>query len=368
MKILIMNQHLGDYIGGSELQCDLIARYLIKYGHEVIYGAINSKGSSYKAGYKVIPIKKLSFFSLRKIFRYVKPDLVYWRYSKNYLLAAGVLCNYYNIKLVFSISSIPDTMKWVIIKLPDIKKQGIRRRLRSFVRLIKVLFSNRINYMGYHFVGGVVSVRKGLLQNLPSGGKKFIKTCIYNSMERNPTEEFHWNKPYVIWVANVKKNKNPEFYIEAAKKFIDKKVDFIMVGKIQDSSYSFLNDKDNLPKKFFYLGAKQLEEVNSIIKNSLFLISTCDPEGFSNNLIQAWMLGKPTVTLFFDPDGLIEKYKIGYFSKTFNNMCTDINTLIENKEIRLEMGKQAKKLASDLFNPGKNIRKYLKFFEDVLRN
>jgi glycosyltransferase involved in cell wall biosynthesis len=362
-----MNQHLSDYIGGSELQCYTIARHLKKYGHEVIYGAINSKGNCYKAGYKVIPIKKLSFWSLRKIFKEVKPDLVYWRYNKNYLLAAGIICKYFNIKLVFSVSSIPDTRKWVIIKLPDIKKQGIKRRLKSIIRLFKVFFSGYINYMGYHFVDGVVSVRKGLLQNLPFRWEKFIRTCIYNSMERNPTEGFRWNKPYIVWVANVKKNKNPEFYLEAAKKLIDKKVDFLMVGKIQDSSYSFLNDKDNLPINFFYLGAKQLEEVNSIIKDSLFLISTCDPEGFSNNLIQAWVLGKPTVALFFDPDGLIEKYNIGYFSKTFENMCTDINTLIENKEIRLEMGNQARRLALELFDPEKNIKKYISFFEDVIK-
>jgi glycosyltransferase involved in cell wall biosynthesis len=367
MKILIMNHHFSDYIGGSELQCHLIAEYLKKYGHEVIYGAINSKGNIYKAEYKVVPIKKISFFSLRRIFKEVKPDLVYWRYNKNYLLAAGIICKYFKIKLVFSISSIPDTRRWVIIKLPDIKKQGIRRRLRSFTRLIIVLFSNCINYTGYHFVDGVVTVRKGLLKNLPSRGK-FIKTCIYNSMERNPTEEFPWNKPYVIWVANVKKIKNPEFYLEAAKKFIDKKVDFLMVGKIQDSSYSFLNDKDNLPDSFFYLGVKQLDEVNSMIKGSLFLVSTCNPEGFSNNLIQAWMLEKPTVTLFFDPDELIEKYNIGYFSKTFNNMCTDINTLIENEAARLEMGNRAKRLALELFSPEKNINKLIEFFEDVLKN
>jgi len=368
MKILILNQYFEDFIGGSELQCYIIASYLKKYGHEVIYGAINSKDNCYKASYRVIPIKKLSFFSLRQIFKEIKPDLVYWRYGKNYLLAAGILCNYYNIKLVFSISTFTDIKKWVLIKLPSLKRQGIQRRLRSFARLIKVLFSNRINHVGYYFVDGVVSLRENLLQNIPSVKNKLLKICIYNSMEIKISGEFQWNKPYVIWVANIKERKNPALYIKAAEKFIDKKVDFLMVGKIQDNSYSFINDKGNLPENFFYLGVKQLDEVNSIIKKSLFLVSTCDPEGFSNNFIQAWMLGKPTITLFFDPDGLIEKYNIGYFSKTFNNMCTDINTLIENKEIRLEMGKQARRLSIELFNPKKNIKKYIRFFEDVLSN
>ena len=368
MKILIMNQHFSDYIGGSELQCDLIAKYLKKHGYNVIYGAINSKGNCYKAGYKVIPIKKLSFWSLRKIFKETKPGLVYWRYNKNYLLAAGILCNYYNIKLLFSISTFTDIKKWVLIKLPGLKRQGIQRRLRSFVRLIKVLFSNRINYMGYHFVDGVVSLRENLLQNIPSVKNKLLKICIYNSMEIRISGEFQWNKPYVVWVANIKERKNPALYIKAAEKFIDKKVDFLMVGKIQDNSYSFINDKDNLPINFFYLGEKHLEEVNSIIKSSLFLVSTCDPEGFSNNFIQAWMLGKPTITLFFDPDGLIEKYNIGYFSRTFENMCIDISTLIEDEVLRSKMGSHARKIAVELFNPEKNIKKFIEFFEDVSKN
>jgi len=368
MKILIMNQHFNDYIGGSELQCNLIARYLKKYGHEVTYGAINSKGNNYLSDYKVIPVKKLSFWSLRKIFKETKPGLVYWRYNKNYLLAAGILCNYYNIKLVFSISTFTDIRKWVLIKLPGLKRQGVKKRLRSFARLIKVLFSNRINYLGYRFVDGIVSLRENLLQQLPSIKNKLLKICIYNSMEIRVSGEFQWHRPYVVWIANIKERKNPSLYLKAAEKFIDKNVDFLMIGKIQDNSYAFINNKENLPGNFFYLGEKQIEEVNSMIKNSLFLISTCDPEGFSNNFIQAWMLEKPTVTLFFDPDGLIEKYNLGYFSKTFENMCIDINTLIENEALRLKIGSQAGKIAMELFNPGKNIKKFIEFFEDVSKS
>jgi glycosyltransferase involved in cell wall biosynthesis len=368
MKILIMNQHFSDYIGGSELQCDLIAKYSKKHGHEVIYGAINSKGNTYLSDYKVVPIKKISFWSLRKLFKEIKPDLVYWRYNKNFLLAAGILCNYNDIKLVFSISTFTDIKKWVLVKLPDLKRQGVYRRLRSIARLIKVLLLNRINYTGYRFVDGIVSLREDLLQEIPSFKNKLQKICIYNSMEIKISGKFQWEKPYVIWVANIKERKNPALYIKAAEKFIDKKVDFLMVGKIQDDSYSFIRNKDKLPSNFFYLGEKQLEEVNSMIKNSLFLISTCNPEGFSNNFIQAWMLEKPTVTLFFDPDGLIEKYNIGYFSGTFENMCTDINTLIDDDTLRLKMGSQAKIIATDLFNPEKNLKRYISFFEDVFKN
>jgi hypothetical protein len=44
MKILIINQHISDALGGSEMQCDLIAHGLTNLGHQVIYGFITGMG------------------------------------------------------------------------------------------------------------------------------------------------------------------------------------------------------------------------------------------------------------------------------------------------------------------------------------
>ena len=51
------NQHLEDVIGGSEIQCHLIAKYLTGFGHEVFYAAINSKQVDYATNYHIIPLE-----------------------------------------------------------------------------------------------------------------------------------------------------------------------------------------------------------------------------------------------------------------------------------------------------------------------
>jgi glycosyltransferase involved in cell wall biosynthesis len=362
-----MNQHYNDYLGGSEIQCDIIAKNMILKGHKVFYGAIDSLKTNYEVNYEVIPLRKISFQIIAKIFKGIKPDIVYWRYNKNYLLVAGILCWYYRIKLVFAITSISDTKRYKIIRLPEINKLKIKKRIRSLMRVVKVFMLSFINSYGCYFVNGATSVRKSLLINLSSFRKKVPKVCIYDSMETKLSEKFKWKKPYVIWVANLKKIKNPELFLNAARKFVDKNVDFIMVGKIQDDVYEYFNDKNEFPPNLFYLGPKKPEEVNSMIRGSLFLVHTCNPEGFPNNYIQAWMQGRPTIALYFDPDSIIENNNIGYYSKNFDRMCNDINNLIEDKRLREEMGNNARKIAVKLFDPEKNMLKLNKFFEDVLK-
>ena len=100
-----------------------------------------------------------------------------------------------------------------------------------------------------------------------------------------------------------------------------------------------------------------LNEVNGIINNSLFLIHTCEPEGFPNVFLQAWGLGKPTVSLFYDPDDMIKNNLLGYHAKSFDNLIHLTRNLIADKELRDKMGNNARNF-SQKFKPEINI-KYL---------
>jgi len=107
MKIFIVNQHLQDHVGGSEKQCDIIARYLTEFGHEVIYYAMNAKKNKYSAKYKVIHASgKLTDFI--KTIKYVKPDIVYWRYNKKNLLVTMIILKLLKKKIAFAVSGIDD--------------------------------------------------------------------------------------------------------------------------------------------------------------------------------------------------------------------------------------------------------------------
>jgi len=352
MRILIVNKHLEDEIGGSEVQCNIIARHLKAYGHEVIYGAVKSRRPSYNCSYEVVPLKKLNFRSLRRTILETRPDLVYWRYNKKSLLVAGILCKLYGLKMVFSISHINDTKKW--------SHKSVRLGER-----IQQLISGRINYLGYRFVDGVVSLRKDLAESVPSY-RTIKKTVIYNSMTPELSGSFQWDRPYIFWVATIKKPKQPELFIKAAERLADKPFDFLMVGRIFDDSYSYIKEGTGLPANFHYLGMKTPNEVNTILRSSLFLVHTCHHEGFSNNFIQAWLQEKPTISLSFDPDGFIEGHGIGYCSGSFDRMCAQIVELFENEELRRQMGIRARDVAERLFRPDINVKAYEQFFKSIL--
>ncbi len=58
MNLLIINQHPSDSLGGSEMQCDLIARGLTERGHQVVYASVGSMRKEEYPGlpYRVVPL------------------------------------------------------------------------------------------------------------------------------------------------------------------------------------------------------------------------------------------------------------------------------------------------------------------------
>src|SRR4030042_5006739 len=169
---------------------------------------------------------------------------------------------------------------------------------------------------------------------------------------------FKWDKPFVIWIANLKPRKNPERYIELAANYQERNIDFLMIGKIADPEYQYILNKANLPRNLHYLGIVQTnEEVNGIINSSLFLVHTCEPEGFGCVFPQAWLQGKPTISLYFDPEEIITKNKVGFVSGSPQKMVEDTENIIKNEKLRCSMGEKARELAITRFSAEVNVKK-----------
>lgn len=363
MKILIINQHKQNALGGSEIQCDLIAKHLKKLGNDVTYVAINGKSQNYNTNYKVYPIENISIKKLIKVINIKKPNIIYWRYNKRFLLKASIISRLKGVKFVFSLSSNADVTKWVF---PQIKRDNnfIKQKIQK-IKVLRRALIGRINYLGFYFTDAVVTLNKDFLKYLPKSVEH--KAYIKNSMELKLNDVFNWDKPYVVWVANIKKHKNPEVFIELSKKFKDYPIDFLMIGKIQDDYYNYILDKENIPNNLYYLGAKDPYEVNSILKESLFLVHTCNPEGFGNNFIQAWLQSKPTISLYFDPGNIIENKKLGFYSRNTQQLYRDVNYYLSHKSVREADGVRARNFAIKEFSPQSNIKQLQDFLLTLLR-
>jgi len=359
LKVLIVNKHFEDGFGGSEIQCDIVASYLTKFGHNVVYGIVNPRKESYNVDYGWVPIRKPFRVHFGRVLKNVNPNVVYWRYNKYHLLPVALLTRNYGVPLVFHVSAISDTEHWLasgarIFNFKDSKKGG------RFLDFAKALLWNVrrfpgtvLNYYGFYLVDAVICEKDDDMNKLPV--KTQVK--IYDSATSN-YKPFKWDKPFIVWVASLKPIKNPEKFVALAEHFQGRNVDFLMIGTIQDPRYNYVLDKTRLPSNFHYLGVVPTnEEVNGIINSSLFLVHTCNPEGFSGVFIQAWLQGKPTISLYFNPEGIITKNKIGFVSGTMGKMVEDAEKLITDQILRDSMGKRAGEFAIPRFSPEDNIKK-----------
>lgn len=340
LKILIINRHREDSLGGSELQCDFIAEELINRGYEVKYLAMMGSEKKYDTSYKVIPCNSDANSIIENI-KKLRPEVIYWRYNKRHLFPVARYARKNMIKFIFSASHIIDLKPWLFNK-----KIRIHNKLRI---LIDRLWQHR----GFKYIDALVVNNKNFLNVLSVPNQVFIP----NGMT-GKSVPFYWEKPYITWVANIKEVKRPELYIELAKELESSGVDFLMVGAIQEKRYSWIQDKEYQPSNLHYLGPKSVEEVNGILASSLMHVHTCYVEGFPNIFIQAWMQGIPSITYSFDPSDYMKENNLGYSAnEKRQDFIRLVKKFIEDPEEREIQGMNAKKFAEDTFQIDKSVSK-----------
>jgi len=366
MKILIVGQHIHDSIAGAEIQTEIIANHFNKRHHKVLFAIMEPMKLNYDLPYLYRPMSKPFFWSFLSVIYSFRPDIVYWRRGRNKLLAASFISRIFGSKFCFAIAHIKDTQIWNIeqiqFQINDFKSSKLSAR--SICKLligVKRFVGYAVNYLGTYLINTVFYMNNDFINTLPV--KNFIKQ--YNSF-RITSADFTWDKPYILWVSNLTQRKNPELCIALAEKLKNEKINILMAGFLSDKRYSYFSNPENLPENLFYLGAKSIDEVNGMIESSMFVIHTCNPEGFPNIFIQAWLLSKPTITLYYDPESTIVKHKLGFKSNTLEDMSRDIKKLISNSKLCTEMGTRAKSLSQKLFNSSINMQKLETHFRDIV--
>ncbi|PID60295.1 hypothetical protein CSB45_00475 [candidate division KSB3 bacterium] len=360
MKILFVNQHFLDVMGGSEIQCHLLAAYLARTEHEVVYFAVNGMQLQYDVPYPVEP-GRLCWNDIHRIVKTYAPDLVYWRFNKRRLLPSVLMFRLLGVRVVFAVSHINDVRKWS----HKVRFDAIGRREKCIQRYksLRPALSSRINHAGYHWVDGVVAQLKQQCGVLVA--KKEI--IIPNSVDESYVP-FHWEKPFVLWASSLKAVKNPELFITLAKRLKDKGIDFLMAGKTVNSHYEQLIKEAAVSDNFHYLGTKSYQELNGMLRKSLFLVHTCEPEGFPNVFIQAWSQQKPVVSAFYDPDNMIRKGGLGFCSGDVEQFVLDVERLIAKSDLRREMGSRAETFARETFSLERNGRKLSEFLHEIYQD
>ena len=362
MKILLVNYHPAFHLGGSEIQCDLLADAWNKEGHDVTYLALGTRTTPEDVKYKATPTNHDARSIISGI-QEVAPDIIYWRCGFNALAKVAGYCRLRSIPLVFAISAARNVTLWAP-RHPQPESNPFIAAARK-IRSLKSGIKHRLRIESLRLVPAAISLSKTLQDSIPSGLEPDRICTIYNSMSPNPIKDFDWPRPFVFWVANLKRQKRPERLLCLADPLADLGVDIVMVGAIQQTYYEkFVAE---LPNNIHYLGPKTVSEVDSIMESAEVFVHTCKPEGFGNNFIQAWYQGTPTVTFEFDPDGLIEERKLGFCARGNNKTFIDsVCRLLEDEQLHGQFSENGEAIADDLFDIDQNAKLFCDFFQSLI--
>jgi glycosyltransferase involved in cell wall biosynthesis len=330
LPLLTSNEDLK-YIGGAELTSILIGEELAKRDFKIKFITYDEKiGKNMIDGITIIK----SYSPQLKASR-LKKGLMIWNSLKEadadiYFQASGSA----GIIPLFCIVHRKKYIKWIASN-SDLM---LDRIAHSFISKLTLLFDIKFAHK--------IIVQNKFQQDITE--KKFKKKCI---LIKNPILipkdngfKEKKDKKIVLWVGTVRSVKQPEIYLEIAKRFPAFK--FIMIGGeyLKDKKvFEEIQKESKMIPNLEFLGFIPHHMIQKYYEEAGIFLNTSRMEGFPNTFLEAWINRIPVISLNIDPDELICTEKLGFHSKSFEQMIRDVNTLLLNDSLRNEMGLNAKR-------------------------
>ena len=332
----LFNQKINSTYGGAEKQVYLIGKELSKNKEIEINYCVNDYGQNKFEKFKNINIYNTFslndniFISLGKILKkvkYINPDYCFFRGdNKKIFFLAIILKIFLKKKYIFWISH-----------------DNLVNKKRMFNYL---LFKN-----AFKVIAQTNDQKKLLKKNYRIDSDVIRNIYIKN----NNKIEINYKKDIILWTGRSEKWKRPEIFLDLADKNPNEK--FVMIMSPATKKEKYFNKIKTLAKKqknVSFLTNLKMDDIKRYYKNSKFYVITSEEEGFSNTMMEAMEYCCPILSLKFNPDNIINKYKIGLCA---DDDITKLNTffieLNKNNDLRRKMGI--------------NTQKYLEENHDILK-
>ena len=247
----------------------------------------------------------------------------------------------------------------------DIKSINVRKIIETLYehtskKAKRVVFQNRDD-LDYFTKKGIIPEEKAVL--IKGSG---IDTEAFKPMPKNKkliNELGLKDKPVVLMVARVIRDKGVEEYIKAAELLKDRAY-FLYAGEIdRGNKNAFIPDWKNVK----YLGfRKDIRELLSIC--DIFVLPSYR-EGIPRTLLEAASMEKPIVTT--DTVGCREIVDDGVNGflvpiKDSKTLAERIEFLIDNPKVRVEFGKKGREKVLREFDVKIIVEQYLRLYEEIL--
>jgi len=356
---LLTNKGWG-YTGGAEIQQVELARELNKRGYEIFFITYAKDLNDIENidGIKIVPVYNRSSADNLSLLRKM---LWIWRRMKEadadlYIYHAGSsgITSIFGMlnqkKIIKSIASDAEVTGETIIK-----KDNVVWLLGKIGTWIDIKLSEEVISQN--------TFQKSKLKSRFKVDSPIIKNAFFIP----PQCCINHKHNYVLWVGMIRSVKQPYLFLKIAKLF--NRYKFIMIGGEGESPELFKKIKNDAKKiqNLDFIGHVPHEKIFDYYKKAILLINTSKIEGFSNVCLEAWMHSIPVVCLNVDPDGIITKYELGYYSKNYEQMINDIKVLLDDKELRQTMGENGRRYTEENHDIKSIANEYENLFNDLFQ-
>jgi glycosyltransferase involved in cell wall biosynthesis len=345
-------------IGGAEVQQILIAKELIKTGFDIsfIVHDYSQKPVEVIDGitvYKIFPVDynikgaKSLFMAVHSMWKALKradADIYYQRAANAAAGTVALFCILKKKKYVQSLAS-------------DKSLNGTYRR--QVGPILAALYNWALKKADAVIVQS--QYQQELLKKEFCREGELIKSG-YILPDEKPKK---FRPPLVLWVSTLSGLKQAELFAKLAKENPSAK--FQMIGGPGNDAQYYEEIKKSAIEtpNLDFLGFVPYQEVNPYFERAAIFVNTSTHEGFPNTFLQAWANYTPVVSLNVDPDEIICNNKLGFHSKTFEQMLSDVKRLLSDERLREEMGVQARQYIVKEHNIMLIAKKYERLFEKL---
>jgi len=364
-QICIVNAGHWDQIrGGAEYQLSLLAQELLRRGYDVSYVFLDRGKPIQKTSivlkplhlHKILrrifsPYHFLLSITLFRALTTLKPTYIINRAGT----ALTGICAFYarrnDCKMIWHIANITDLL--------PVEKYTLKTGICTFVH-------KKLLEYGIRNADHVVAQADYQAAFLSKYYERTADLVIPNFHPR-PTDTMRKTLPVkVLWICNIKPKKQPEYFIRLAKALLHREnVRFLMVGRPGNSDYQnkidlMVAELNNIK----YLGELDIESVNDLLSRCHIFVNTSQFEGFPNTFIQAWFRKVPVVSLSIDPDGVLEMEEIGFYSRSFEQLVKDVDSLAQNGRLRDQLGERAHAYAMKVHTIDPNVTRIIQLLNN----
>jgi glycosyltransferase involved in cell wall biosynthesis len=342
---IVTPHHPSGVLGGAEFQIQcLLEELLPSQRYDISYIARGVDPGFRPAGYRIVRIGNrtrqprlgygMDAVPLYSALRRLRPQVIYQRVACGY---SGICAYYARRNRV--------RMIWHVAHDAEVSRQTLDPGLNP---IRPILDAASIRYT-IRNVTHIVTQTESQRQLLEANHHRHADAVVPN-FHPEPREDLNkTGPPTVLWVANFKRWKRPELFVELAERLSDlTDTHFVMVGDLAGAGprwYASIMQRITSLPNLEYLGSQPQSEINRLLSRAHVLVNTSVSEGFPNTFIQAWMRAVPVVSLSVDPDGVLEREALGFRADSPELMAAYVRRLVVESALRTEYGERARRYA-----------------------